>query len=196
MPCPAAFHAIRPRPTRALTARLQRSSGHAETTPETRVRARTRSATTPRLRRSRQARRVLRMRTGGTTHRSRSASAEPIPRPGSRRAMRTRPTRDGQRSGSRRWHLPRQRRKHRRRLVPAEIRRNHSRGGRDALPSAECERLVQRAALGQLRRHRRHLRHRLVQRAQELLGPRQRDGRRRRHLPRPGREPAIRLTGA
>ncbi len=100
----------------------------------------------------------------------------------------------GQRGGSRRRHVQGQRRKLRARLVPAEVRRHRAASERDAGPPAERGRLVQRLALRQLRRHRRHLRDRLVRRREDLLRPRQRRRQRQRHLPRQGRKPGLRLA--
>ena len=68
--------------------------------------------------------------------------------------------------------LYRQRRKRPQHLVASQVRRNEAAGNRDALPTAEGERLVQRRTDGRLHGRRRHVRHRLVRPSEDVLDAR------------------------
>ncbi len=132
----------------------------------------------------------------GTTRRSRSASPEPTPRPASRSCDPSK-TYSGPDSataavvGTCRDHAGNSGAG----SLRAEVRRDGAAGERDARPPAERGRLVQRAARGQLRGDRRHLRDRLLRRREDVLGARQRYGLGGRILPRPRRQPE-RVSGA
>ena len=94
----------------------------------------------------------------------------------------------GQRARRSRRKLPGPGREHGRDVVRAQVRRDRAADDGDAGPGSRLERLVQGRAHGQLRRHGRDSRNRVLRRAQELLRPRQRRRLRQRLLPRPGRQ--------
>ena len=84
--------------------------------------------------------------------------------------------------------MPRPGREHGQHVVRAQVRRHGTTHHGDAVTSAQRQRMVQRAADGQLRGHGCHVGNRLLRRGEELLRPRHRRHDDRRCLPRQGRQ--------